>query len=209
MDGQENAFINQRFLETAMQRSFRTAQRHVNRHKARGFSLLECGVTAAILATLTIVAAPSWDTMFDLLRPNATSVLKAHMLLARSEAIKSQSRAVVCKSNDGQMCTTQGSWTQGWIVFRDTDNNGQRGHDEALVSVNSALPKDVIFTGNGSMARYVSFQPDGTPAQVSGAFQAGTLTICRRSDRATSAHTLVMNATGRIRLSKGSIQQCV
>jgi type IV fimbrial biogenesis protein FimT len=169
---------------------------------------VECCVTLAMAVALVASAVPSLRTWLSRAQPDIASTLRGHLHLARSEAIKSQVRTVVCKSSDGQTCNTEGSWSQGWIVFRDLNNDVQRAGAEPLVWSSPALPSGLVFGGNGSVARYISFQPDGTPAQSSGAFQAGTLTLCLQSTQPTSAHVLVMSATGRIRLDRKPLTQC-
>lgn len=178
------------------------------RGRQRGLTLVEACVVLAIVVVMGAVAAPSLREWLGLLKPDIAQMLRSQLHLARSEAIKSGARAVMCKSADGRSCAAQGSWAQGWIVFRDTNNDAQRSEDEVLVWSVGALPGGFVFSGNGSVARYVSFEPDGRPAQTSGAFQAGTLTLCQSSSGPTHAHTLVMSATGRVRLDRASVSRC-
>lgn len=179
-----------------------------SRRRERGITLVECCVASSILAITAAVGAPSLREWMGLLKPDIAATLRAHLQLARSEAIKSHARGVVCKSADGRTCAAGGSWAQGWIVFRDLNNDAQRSDNEPLIAAVNALPGSFAFSGNGSVARYVSFDADGAPAQTGGAFQAGTLTLCQTSSGPTSAHTVVMSATGRVRLERTTVKSC-
>jgi type IV fimbrial biogenesis protein FimT len=181
--------------------------------RAKGISLVEC---CAVLAILSILASGAvgangglmqrqWDKR---LTGMGASQLQATLNLARSEAIKSGGRAVVCRSQDGQQCTESGSWSQGWMVFRDDNNNARRDDDEAVVMVTPALAAGVQISGNASVSRYVSFQPDGSAATAGGAFQAGTFTICRSAGADHTGQQLVLSATGRTRLQDSGGSSC-
>jgi type IV fimbrial biogenesis protein FimT len=114
------------------------------------------------------------------------------MQMARGEAIKRNSRVVVCKSAEGISCTPVGGWEQGWIVFHDRNNNGARDTGETLIGRVQALPQPYRMSGNQSVARYISFSPDGSTRLTSGAFQAGTVTVCRQSaDRAEARQVII------------------
>lgn len=79
-----------------------------------GFTLVELMVVVAVLAVLQTLAAPAFSGLVSSMRlSTAANSLFSSLLLARSEAIKRNSRAVVCKSATGYACTTSGGWEQG------------------------------------------------------------------------------------------------
>ena len=64
-----------------------------------GFTLIELLVVVALVVTLQSLAAPAFSAMVSSMRmTSAVNSLFSSLLLARSEAIKRNSRAVVCKS---------------------------------------------------------------------------------------------------------------
>src|SRR4051794_16741120 len=152
------------------------------RRSARGFTLIELLVVVAIAAILLGTAVPSFRGVIRAAKlGSATDSLFSSLLLARSEAAKRHSRVVLCKSADGTNCATRGGWEQGWIVFHDANNNGSRDPGEQVVWHVQAMPGDMRLSGNLNVAKYVSYAPTGETKLASGAFQAGTITLCDAS----------------------------
>lgn len=174
-----------------------------------GFTLIELLVVVAILATLSSLAAPTFSGVASSVRlTSAVDTMFSSFLLARSEAIKRNSRVVVCKSTTGESCTTAGDWQQGWIVFHDANNNATRDSGEVIVSREQSLASSVRFTGNSPVANYVSYTPAGRTEYVSGAFQAGTFTACSQTSTVGDARKIVINIAGRPRVVKTTVAQC-
>jgi type IV fimbrial biogenesis protein FimT len=170
---------------------------------ARGFTLVEAAVVVAVLAILATVAMPSMGRMVDSTRlASLSNDFLSSMYLARSEAIKRNSPVAMCKSFDGIECAASGGWEQGWIVFHDPNNNGTADPGEAIVQRTQALPAGFTLSGNQSVARYISFTPTGRTRLVSGAFQAGTLTLCKSLAAEVGARQIVINNVGRARVEK-------
>jgi type IV fimbrial biogenesis protein FimT len=189
------------------------ATRATKLRRAKGISLVECCTVLAVLGVLSTAAVGGsggllqrqWDQRLTSL---GASQLQAALNLARSEALKTGRRAVVCQSVDGQQCASAGAWSQGWMVFRDANNDAQRDDGEAVVMVTPALAAGLQISGNASIARYVSFQPDGSAATAAGAFQAGTFTICRSGSPEKTGKQIVLSATGRTRQQEASPATC-
>lgn len=178
-------------------------------HAARGFSLVEVLSVVAVLGVLAGVAVPSFQAFGGSMRVSASSnELLADLLLARSEAIKRNTRVVVCKSRDGQACATAGSWQQGWIVFADQDGDGLHAAGEPVLQRQLPGATALRITGNGSLANYVAYVANGSTRLTNGGFQAGTLTVCQASDQPTAARQIVINATGRPRVQKTTVDGC-
>jgi type IV fimbrial biogenesis protein FimT len=132
----------------------------------------------------------------------------SNLYLARSEAIKRNSRAVLCKSSDGLACSDSGGWHQGWILFHDANNNAALDASEAVILTQSALPPGFMLTGNMPVARYISYSAIGATELTSGAFQAGTLTLCSNSSSSGNARHIVISSTGRPRIQRASLSSC-
>lgn len=177
--------------------------------KNRGFTLIEVLVVIAVLAILLSVAVPSFNyTLVNYRLSSFASSFVASASLARSEAIKRNSRMTLCKSSNGTDCAASGGWHQGWIVFNDSDNNAARGSAELVVSKTSALPSDFVMTGGAAVVSYLSFEPGGTSQLISGDFQSGTLVLCSRSGGTNQGRQIVINSVGRLRVQKDAVLGC-
>ena len=175
----------------------------------RGYSLVEAVVTLCLLAGLGAAAATSLGELVHGARLRAyTAGLQQHLLLARSEAIKRNTRVAACKSQDGATCARAGGWEQGWILFQDRNNSGAREAHEPVLQRMAPLPAGWRLTGNSPVSRYVSYSPFGVAMLTSGAFQAGTFTACRASVEPVEASQIVINAGGRPRVQKTRLASC-
>jgi Tfp pilus assembly protein FimT len=58
------------------------------------------------------------------------------------------------------------------------------------------------------VARTITFAATGGPRTVSGGLQAGTLTVCRRSDGPGPARRIVIGTGGRVRVVQDSVESC-
>jgi type IV fimbrial biogenesis protein FimT len=135
-------------------------------------------------------------------------ILLADLQLARSEAIKRNARVALCKSPDGAACRNTGGWEQGLIVFHDANNNGRREAAEEVLHRTAPLQGDFLMRGNQPVRDYVSYGATGVTRLEAGGFQAGTITVCRRSAGATETRQVIVNAAGRPRVQKAAADSC-
>ena len=178
------------------------------RRPERGFTLTEMLVAMALAATLMSLVAPSVAEFVESMQlRSASSNLMASLYLARSEAIRRNGRVVLCKTSDGNRCADSGGWEQGWMVFHDVNNNSFREETEPIIQHQVALSGTLRMTGNAPVSRYISYGSMGGAQLVSGAFQAGTLTVCRAL-ASGDARQIIVNAAGRPRVQKADIPNC-
>jgi len=175
-----------------------------------GFSLVELLVVASIAAVLLAITVPSMGAMLNTQKAvSLTNTFLASLHLARSEAIKRNGRAVVCKSADNLQCSTTGAWEQGWIVFHDVNNNARLDTDELVVLQQGPAPAGLRLRGNTPVAVYVSYSAGGTAKLTSGAFQAGTFTLCpAEAGNGTDVRLVVLGGPGRPRVQTGTAANC-
>ncbi len=176
---------------------------------ARGWSLLELLLALALLAVLLTLGGTSLTPLRQKYQLQAQAQdLLSTLALARSEAVKRGVRVTACVSSDGVHCQSVGDWTQGWVLFEDTDGNALRADTEPLVQVHAALPTGVLASGNSTVVRYVSYAPNSRSLQTSGAPQAGTITLCRASAQSNAGWQLVINFVGNARLDAATLARC-
>ncbi len=160
----------------------------------------------AILVTVAIPAYSNMLTSHRLATQSNTFLSALHF--ARSEAIKRNGRVVVCKSSSGEACAAGGGWEQGWMVFDDANNNASLDAGENLLRRGQALAEGFVMAGNAPVAAYVSYTPLGLTKKTSGAFQAGTITLCQSAASGGDARQIVISITGRPRINKATAKSC-
>jgi len=181
----------------------------VKTSRLHGFTLVESLFVIAVLGILLAVAVPSLSGFGHGTRLSAYSNhFLATLLLARSEAIKRNARVAICKSRDGQSCSSEGPWSQGWIVFSDPNNNAQIDPGEHVLLIEAALPENWVVAGNTPVAKYVSYSGAGSSHLMSGAFQAGSITICRKTTAAAMSSRIIINSAGRPRTVREMLPSC-
>ena len=163
----------------------------------------------AVMAILLTLAVPAFsEAMVSSRLTSVANSFLSHLYLARSEAIKRNGRAVLCKSANGLACSGSGGWHQGWILFHDANNNADLDADESVILTQSALPSGFMLTGNTPVAGYISYSSTGGAKLTSGAFQAGTLTLCSMASSSGNARHIVISSTGRPRVVKLALASC-
>ncbi len=131
------------------------------------------------------------------------------LLLARSEAIKRESRVVLCKSSNGATCATTGDWQQGWIVFADANDNASLDAGELVIQKVAPSERNFVVKGDGDLANYVSYSSTG-PAKLtaSDSFQTGTFTLCQSGVSGGNARQIEIFATGRLSIGQAPAASC-
>ncbi len=177
--------------------------------RRHGWSLLEMLVVMALLGVFLSLGANAWKPLRQKYQLQAQAEdLLSTLALARSEAAKRGVRVTLCVSSDGVYCRSDGGWTQGWVLFEDTDGNAVRSATEPLIQVHAALPAGVLAWGNSPVVRYVSYAPNRRSQLVSGAPQAGTITLCLASSTSTSGWDLAINFVGNAHLEAVTLTSC-
>jgi type IV fimbrial biogenesis protein FimT len=175
----------------------------------QGFSLPELLVVLLIVAFLTAMAAPSFQRTLSAQRlALGSGALLRSLSLTRSEAIKRNTRVVMCRSRTAQACETASGWESGWVVFQDTNNDAQLDAGEAIVYRQPALAEGVVLFTNGPLANFISYNALGTARHPSGALQMGTFTLCEKSASPVMAQDIVIGSVGRPRLAKRQLPAC-
>lgn len=173
-----------------------------------GLTLVEMLVVMAVLAVTATLAGPvmaGW--LQDIRAATLANTLLADLHLARSEAIKRGSPIVLCR-RAGDACGLDGGWEQGWLMFSDSNGNGRLDPGEEVIRVAPAAPADWLMQGNTPVSEYVSYHPMGRTRMINGAFQAGTVTICRAGGTEVRARRVIINSMGRPRSQKAVLDRC-
>ena len=173
---------------------------------SRGLTLVEALVVLALLSLLLGLAAPGLTGLRERqqLHGQATDFWNS-LMLARAQALLHQQHVSVCASSGGA-CESGSGWHSGWLVFVDTNRNGQREGDEPLLEQHDGAPATVRITGNSTVSHVIGYGAEGRSESLTGGFQAGTVRLCTPGQG--EGWQVVINAVGRPRLEKAEMPTC-
>ncbi len=167
--------------------------------RTAGMTLLEILLTLGLLGVLLSVALPDLGNWAESARAHAiTRSLATQIALARSAAAARQQWVSVCPTVDNLRCG--GSWNQGSMVFSDRNGDRRVSQDDVVIRLNGPLPAGETLQWRAFGSRpYLQIEPSGFMRH-----QSGNFTWCPASRDARFARQLVVNATGRVRVSQDS-----
>ena len=186
--------------------------------KDTGFTLTELMITLAIVGILLVVGVPSLKTFMQGNQLIATTnELLSALHVARSEAIKLNTRVSICESSDGETCSKTGSWKNGWIVFVDGNvvnpgdlpgdlvNTGKpcsKPDTDCLLRIHGAISDKLLSVSAANVSSF-TFTSRGLPKAANGASQAGVFSLCSfdSSDNVIDSRAVILSFAGRVRVS--------
>lgn len=161
----------------------------------QGYSLLELLTTLCVSSILITLATPSLSGL-----RNSAAVQSSSDKLLRSVAATRQ--LAILRGQAITLANRDGTWSNGWTIFADTNSNGIQDDDEPTIKAQDPLDKHIELYANSPVATYIRYLPDGRGYLNNGGFQAGTFWVCHQH-RQTEAHQLVLSSGGRLRQSRG------
>lgn len=167
-------------------------------NKRKGFSLIELMIVIAIISIIAALAVPSFENIIRKQKViGEANRLFSLLYFAKSEAIKRNVVITICKSDNRVECG--GTWSDGWIVFVDSNKDGDRSVSETVISMGRiAGDYRLSWTAFGSN-NYIRFTDKGLTLG-----QNGTFKLCPNDGDARFARAVVISKTARVRLSKDS-----
>ena len=178
----------------------------MNMGKITGFTLIELLITIVVVSILLAAGVPS---LMEFIRNNRLTTqansLVISIQLARSEAVKRGTGAVICASSDQATCSSDDNWTTGWIVFSDVGQDGNLDLDADGDGDEDCLTDDCIVRTSGNIqkstldgggADNIRFLPDGRTTNVAATTITLTANECKRRQVrditvTTQGHTIV------------------
>ncbi len=167
--------------------------------RSAGMTLLEILLTLGLLGVLLSIALPDLGDWAQAVRARqVTRSLAAQIAFARSSAAAGQQWVTVCPTLDQLGCG--GGWHQGSMVFRDGNGDRRVNEDDVVIRLNGPLPEGETLLWRAFRSRpYLQMEPSGFMRH-----QSGNFTWCPASREVRFARQLVVNATGRVRVSQDS-----
>lgn len=144
---------------------------HASPAAQRGVTAIELMVVVAIVAILAALAAPSFTPIIESWRVRSSSdAFQSAIFLARAEAIKRGGDVILERKASGDNCTSTGvnDWTCGWVLFHDTNFDGDRAACSTptapecpIQDVTSSRAQDVVLTISQSTSGKLIFNRAG------------------------------------------------
>jgi len=166
----------------------------------QGFSLIELLVAMVIAVILLMTAVPS---LKDFIRANRvstnTNTLVAALNLARSEAVKRNTRITVRhKGGTGQV------WDAGWDIFTDLDADGtfDAGDGEIILRTYPALPSSFTLRTGANFSSWTGYLASGRSTGSGG--PTDTFRLCADDANTATSRAIIISSTGRARSSIGT-----
>ncbi len=164
--------------------------------RSNGFTLVELMITVAVVAILSAIAYPSFQST---IRSNRVTAGHNELLglvnLARSEAVRSNNGGGVCGSSDGNTCDN--NWSGGMMAFSDANKDGLFTTGETVLRFNK-ISNGMVITGPAALIGF-----DARGRRRAGANQV----VLMRPDKCGSQplqRTITINASGQISSAKGA-----
>ncbi|MBQ0712212.1 MAG: GspH/FimT family pseudopilin [Porticoccus sp.] len=171
-------------------------------NRKKGFTLVELLITIALVAVISALAIPSFQT---LIKKHKISLEAQRVLttlhFTRMEAIKRNSLVSLCPSSDGLACSPDLSWMDGWIVFSDRGKRGEIDHDlDRVIRIGDPAKKgNMLYTTKHH--KWFGYKPGGGSVGSSGS--GNTSFIICSPDRGIEGQRVVVSITGRPRVAEG------
>lgn len=164
-------------------------------------------VTVAVVAILAVVAVPSLRDVVqnNRLRAGANELVAA-LQAARMEAVRLNSRSLVCRSTDGATCANSGGDWTAWVVMADVNHDG---NVDDLVRTGSASASVQIANSPAIEDGTIVFRPDGMARTDAGLPLEANLAVCIPSSSLPENRRIVSIAAGsRFSVSHGNDTAC-
>lgn len=167
--------------------------------KPAGYTTVELIIVVLMVAILSSFAVPSYSSFVsNQHKTTALSSFQHSVILARTEASKSQQKVILCPSVDGEKCNNQSSdFTYGWILFINKDNDYPivRDSNEQLLQSIKLKKSDFELISNRNT---FTFRPTGRRNTN------GTVMLCPNIFPANQHNYqgVIISYTGRPRVEK-------
>lgn len=169
----------------------------MNMRSESGFTLLELLVTILLAAILVTIAIPSFRNMILDNEITATAnALVVGLKVARSDALRESRDVSLCPDSPATTTPCDGtSWTAGWQVWADRQENGTPSATE-VIRANGQSPSSIVIDQNGSTS------PTAVEYLANGLNSTGktiTFSVCDTQRHNEQGVKITISGTGSVR----------
>jgi type IV fimbrial biogenesis protein FimT len=168
----------------------------MSKHHMQGFTLPELMITLSVAAILVTLATPSY---LNFIQKNNALVLANQLVsdlnTARVNALSTGAQVSLCPINDStaSTCGNETKWSNGWVVFKDPNNQFTFNSTTLLHESNYTSTTGVTYTVSPSNISQVGYNALGalstTPFSV---------TIRPNSCSGSQAQLVSVSSSGRV-----------
>lgn len=165
-----------------------------------GFTLFELLITISILAIIISIALPSFQDQFIKQEIQSTQTkLSRAIQMARQQAMGQTHHVVICGADNTKQCTND-SWSHGFLVFTDQNNNRLIDQGETIFLIEMLDLNYGELTWRSLNRNNLSFIPrTGLPLGSN-----GTFSYCAQNSELS--YSLVVSQMGHSRIAQ--TQRC-
>jgi type IV fimbrial biogenesis protein FimT len=157
----------------------------------KGFTLIEMLTTIGVATILVAAATPSFIQMNRNSRIiTYTNDFIGTVNLARAEAIRRGAPVSICPSGDAASCS--GEWSDGWIVFGDSNGDRVVDEGEGLLRTHESLSVGYTLGSNDDFAGGITYGADGA------AHSTGLFAVCKDENVVNSRAIVVTRLRPRV-----------
>jgi len=138
-----------------------------------GFTLIELIVAVGVAGIVMGIAIPSFQSSIKNNRiTSETNRLVSDIQLARSEAMKRNTRVILCRSATPTAATptcsgTANTWSTGWLVFASGDaNNTYESTTDTLLKVAQPVAGSITIRTNNTSNNNLEFNADASTNEI-------------------------------------------
>ncbi len=170
-----------------------------------GFTLIELMIVMVVVAIFVTVGVPNFQNLVsdNRLSTQANSLVSS-LQLARSEALKLRTPVSVCRTTNGTDCAGPGAWETGWLVFIDSNANGDVDGEQIIQSISGLDSGVTLRAAAAPFTDFVNYQPSGLQSAAAGNFR-----LCSGSNPdVNEGRQINISTTGRVQTAKGGLASC-
>lgn len=178
------------------------------RTRQAGVTLLELLVAVAVVAVLLGIAVPTFTSTVNNNRLTAhANELIAGLQSARMEAIRRNTRVVLCRSDDGATCDAGAGGWGGWIAF--VDANRDFAPDAAAGSLlrTATIHGDLSVLASPSVSgnsNRIVIRPDGMARAADGQLTRAAIRVCMPTTMPPeNLRDVTLDAGSRVSIQRG------
>lgn len=167
------------------------------RYVQTGLTLSELLASLVVAALLAGAAVPAMSALTTRAKADAAlEQMSRAIRFTRYQAITHRTNATLCPARE-TVCGRRDSWHEGAMVFLDANANGARDDGEEILQRLPPLEGFRVRWRSFRNRKSLSMRPDGTTD-----WQPGNMVVCPINGDPKHARQLIVNAQGRVRLSR-------